>query len=99
VDTIRIGRVAAETTLDARTLPPHTATYVAGIFNSPLVTGSGAHPVYVNADGQLVSDQLASASVTPEEFKTMQQTIEEQKATIEQQRAEFETKVAQQQKT
>ena len=75
-----------------------TATLVAGIYNSPLMTGSGAHPVYVDATGRLFADQTVTASITPEEFQKLQQTIEEQKATIEQQRTEFETQVAQQKK-
>jgi hypothetical protein len=76
----------------------HTATFIAGIFSSPLVPASGAHPVYVDATGHLFADTSVTASVTPEEFQMLQRTMEEQKATIEQQRAEFEIKVAQQQK-
>jgi uncharacterized coiled-coil protein SlyX len=77
----------------------HGATFIAGIFGSPLIPASGAHPVYVDASGQLFADQTVTASVTSDEFQMLRRTVEDQKATIEQQRAEFEIKVTQQQKS
>lgn len=102
-NTIRIGRDTAEPNFGGA---PHTATYIAGIYNDPAaippnIPPAGSEPVYVGPDGRLYGDPTAPklASISPDEWHTMQQTIEEQKATIEQQRVQFDTQVAQQQKT